>query len=60
LRQAYTGPKVKAAHYSPHTLGFGIGRLYQALMFDNNIEIEVFGNIGSCANWLGVPESALV
>lgn len=59
LRNGYTGPKVKAAHFAPNTLGFGIGRSYQELMKGHNVQIEVFANLKSCANWLDVPQEIL-
>ena len=60
LRVSYAGPEVKAGHYAPHTLGFGIGRMYQAMMLKTNVKIEVFANIESCANWLDVPQKILM
>jgi len=59
VRSAYTGPKVKSAFYCPEPLGFGIGRMYQAITMDRRIQVEVFMNLESCAHWLDVPKQVL-
>jgi hypothetical protein len=58
-RAGYEGPVVKAAYFTPHALGIGVGRMLQSLLKNKQLKIEVFGNINSCANWLDVPQEIL-
>lgn len=59
MRTEYAGPKVKSAFYSMNPLGYGIGRMYQVLMEETNVEVDVFRDVDACAQWLGCPVAIL-
>jgi hypothetical protein len=56
LRKAvYTGLPVKSVFYVKTDLQFGIARIYQTLMEETPIRVEIFKNIAECAQYLNVP-----
>lgn len=49
-----TGP-IKSALYSDKVVGFGIARLYEALMENTLIQARAFRDLTAVADWLAVP-----
>lgn len=46
---------VKSAFFCDTTVGFGIGRLYEALMEGAILQVRAFRERAAAAEWLGVP-----
>jgi hypothetical protein len=55
----YPGKPVKAAIYCEWVVGYGLARMYEALMEGGPIEVRVFRERDAAAEWLGVPLSYL-
>lgn len=51
----YTGPPVKSVFYIKTSLQYGITRIYQTLMEDSKISVEVFKTKKECADLLDIP-----
>jgi hypothetical protein len=57
---AYAGrPPVKSAFLSPNAVGFGVARMFATLMDQSPIQVNVFRELDSAAQWLGVPVEVL-
>ena len=50
---------VKSAFYAEDWVGFGIARMYEALMQGTLIEVRAFRDRAKAAEWLGVPVEIL-
>jgi hypothetical protein len=50
---------VKSAFLSTDLLGFGIARMYEQLLNSPRIEVRVFRDVQSAADWLGVALARL-
>lgn len=59
LRRGYRGRPVKSAVYAVRLLSIAIARMYQDLMHGGLIQIEVFRDRTTAAEWLGVPANIL-
>lgn len=60
-REFYAGERpAKSAFYCDKTVGFGIARMFEALMTGTDIEVRAFRKRSDAADWLGVPDSILV
>ena len=46
---------VKSAFFADTTVGFGIARMYEALMEEAMIQVRAFRERPAAAEWLGVP-----
>lgn len=46
---------IKSALYSENVVGFGIARLYEALMENTSIQARAFRDLTVVAEWLAVP-----
>ena len=46
--------RVKSAFLATDPLSFGIARMYQQLLHSPRIEVRVWGDLQSAADWLGV------
>ena len=46
---------VKSAFFCDKVVGFGIARMYEALMEDSSIQVRAFRDRAAAAEWLGVP-----
>ncbi|PYJ92484.1 MAG: hypothetical protein DME54_13200 [Verrucomicrobia bacterium] len=46
---------VKSAFFADTTVGFGIARMYEALMEEAIIQVRAFRERATAAEWLGVP-----
>ena len=57
--QEYHGPPVKNAFYIKTDLQFGIARIYQTLMTETPIKVEIFKTPVECANYLNIPVERL-
>lgn len=57
--EAYSGPEVKSAIFSPDPLAYGIMRIYAALMHPSPINVQTFYKTAEAAAWLTVPDDAL-
>jgi hypothetical protein len=55
---AGTGP-VRTALFSNDYIGFGLARMYEALMENTPIDARAFRDRTQAANWLGVPAEVL-
>jgi hypothetical protein len=53
------GP-VRTALFSEDHVGFGLARMYEALMENTAIEARAFRDRDRAANWLGVPAEILI
>lgn len=61
LRKAkYTGLPVKSVFYVKSDLQFGIARMYQTLMTETPIGVEIFKTPIECAKYLNVPLEVLL
>jgi len=58
-RELYSGTQVKFAMLARNPVSFGVSRMYQSIREGKGVDIEVFANVESCANWLDVPISIL-
>ena len=54
LRRSVSEP-VKSAFFADTTVGFGIARMYEALMEEAIIQVRAFRERATAAEWLGVP-----
>jgi len=52
-------PAVKSAFYCQKFVGFGIARIYEALMEGSSIDARAFRDRAAAAAFLGVPEQLL-
>lgn len=52
-------PSVKSAFYCDKVVGFGIARMYEALMKDSSILVRAFRKRAAAGEWLGVPQDVL-
>lgn len=52
-------PPVKSAFYCDKFVGFGIARMYEALMEGSTIDVRAFRTRDEAAAWLGVPMELL-
>jgi hypothetical protein len=60
-RTGYAGAKpVRSAFYSDTVVGFGIARLYEALMEGGPILVRAFHSRAEAAEWLGVRSEILL
>ena len=50
---------VKSAFLAAHPLAFGVARMYQLLLHSSRIEVRVFQDIESAAEWLSVKPDML-
>ena len=50
---------IKSAFFSDEVVGFGIARLYEALMENALIQARAFRDLSAVAEWLGVPVEIL-
>jgi len=57
-RREVTEP-VKSAIFAETTVGFGIARMYEALMEGATIQVRAFRKRAAAAEWLGVPVEVL-
>ena len=58
-RASYTGPLVRSAIFCSRPVGFGIARMYAAMMEGSPIEVQAFTGRSDAAAWLGVPIECL-
>jgi hypothetical protein len=47
---------IKIAVVSKNDLAFGLGRMYQSLIDNENIEVNVFRDRGKAEQWLGIKD----
>jgi len=52
-------PPVKSAFFSDKIVGFGVARMYEALMEGASIHVRAFRDRAAAAEWLGVPVEIL-
>ena len=52
-------PVCRCAIFAPTLLTYAIAKIYEELMEGSNIQIGVFAELKTTAEWLGLPESAL-
>ncbi len=50
---------VKSAFFCDKVVGFGIARMYEALMEGSSLQVRAFRDRAAAAEWLGVPVEAL-
>ena len=58
-KKGYHGPKVKSAFYAVRLISITIARMYQELMQESEIEVGVFRDRATAAEWLGVSPERL-
>ena len=58
-RANYEGAYIKTAIVCSWPIGFGLARMYEALMEKALIHVRAFRDRTAAANWLDVPEDAL-
>lgn len=59
-KAAHAGlPPVKSAFVCDKVVGFGIARMYEALMEGSSIDVRAFKKAEEAADWLGVPPHIL-
>lgn len=56
----YKGPAVKSVFYIKTDLQYGVARMYQTLMTDTPIKVEIYKAPEECANYLNVPTEILL
>ena len=52
-------PACRCAIFAPSLLTYAIAKIYEDLMEGSNIQVGVFDEVKTTAEWLGLPESAL-
>ena len=50
---------VRTALFCAEWVGFGIARMYEALMAHTRVEVRAFQDLARAANWLSVPTDVL-
>lgn len=58
-RRNYRGQIVKSAFSSDRIVGYGIAKMYEALMIGSRIRVRVFRTHDEAAKWLGVEPDVL-
>jgi hypothetical protein len=53
-------PPVKSAFFCDKIVGFGIARMYEALMEGSSIHVRAFRDRAAAAEWLGVPVEVVI
>ena len=53
-------PPVKSAFFCDKIVGFGVARMYEALMEGSFIQVRAFRDRAEAAEWIGVPLEILV
>jgi hypothetical protein len=59
-KEGYAGRPVKSAFYAVRLISQSIARMYQELMEDSSIEVNIFREREAAAEWLGVPPAILL
>jgi hypothetical protein len=54
-KHAYRGGSVRSAFYAVRLISLSIARIYQELMVDTPIEVQIFRERKAAAAWLEVP-----